>query len=230
MDDLRGILKEIVQAVIPVAVLVVVLLAIILDSPGPIIAQFFIGVLFVSIGLGLFLFGVKVGLLPVGERIGSELPQQGTFFTILLAVLFLGIAVTVAEPDVRVLADYIDTVSGGDISKNILISYVALGVGIFLLMAVARTFLGVPIIYLLFGSYAAVFILALFVPPSYMPIAFDSGGVTTGPMTVPFILALGVGITSVLGNKSSLNDSFGYVAFASIGPIIAVMLLGVIYH
>ncbi len=230
MDEIKEIAKEIIQAVVPVAVLVIIIQLMLFEEPLLVIAQFLVGVVFVTLGLGLFLLGVKVGLLPLGEIIGSELPQKGTFFTILLAVLFLGIAVTVAEPDVRILAHQIDLVSEGEISKNILINFVALGVGIFMVIAVARVFLGIKIKYILIVGYTMVFALSLFVPPNYVPISFDAGGVTTGPMTVPFILALGVGLTSVLGGgKSTLSDSFGYVALASIGPVLAVMLLGVIY-
>ena len=230
MDEIKGIAKEIIQAVLPVAVLVIIIQLILFEEPLLIIAQFLIGVVFVTVGLGLFLLGAKIGLLPMGEIIGSELPQKGTFVTILLAVLFLGIAITVAEPDVRILAYQIEQVSGGEIPKNILIYFVALGVGIFLAIAVARLFLGIKITYILIAGYTMIFTLSLFVPANYAPISFDAGGVTTGPMTVPFIIALGVGLTSVLGGgKSSMADTFGYVALASIGPVLAVMILGVIY-
>ncbi|MDO7786767.1 DUF1538 domain-containing protein [Desulforamulus aquiferis] len=229
MEEIKDIAKEILQAILPIAVLVVIFQLILFEEPGLMIAQFLIGVLMVSIGLGLFLLGVKVGLLPLGEIIGSELPQRGSFVLIILFTFFLGIAVTVAEPDVRVLAAQIDIVSAGEVSKNILITFVAIGVAIFMAIAVARLLLGIPISYILVGGYLLVFALSLYVPPHFVPISFDSGGVTTGPMTVPFILALGVGLTSVLGGKSTMSDSFGYVALASIGPVMAVMILGVIY-
>lgn len=229
MDDVKDIAKELVSAILPVVVLVIVILLILFDDPGYSVAQFIIGAIMVTAGLGLFLIGVKVGLLSLGEMIGSELPQRGSFLLILFFTLFLGIAVTVAEPDVRVLAHQVDMVSGGSISKQLLIAFVGAGVGLFMAIAAARVILGIPMSYLLLISYAAVFVLAAFVPPQYVPVSFDSGGVTTGPMTVPFIIALGVGITSVIGGKSSLGDSFGFVALASIGPILAVMLLGVIF-
>lgn len=229
MESLKDTALEILQAIMPIAVLVIVLQLIFFDRPGPLIAQFMVGLVMVSAGLGLFLLGVKVGLLPLGEIIGSELPQLGSFTLLLIFTMFIGIAVTVAEPDVRVLAHQVDQVSGGEISKRMLVTFVAIGVGLFMAIAVARVVLGIPMSYLLVAGYAAIFALSAFVPPHFVPISFDSGGVTTGPMTVPFILALGVGLTSVLGGKSSLADSFGFVALASIGPVIAVMLLGVIY-
>ena len=229
MEEVKNIAKEIMQAILPIAVIVVILQIIMFENPLLMVGQFLVGVIMVALGLGLFLLGVKVGLLPLGEAIGSEIPKSGSVPVLLFATLFIGIAVTVAEPDVRVLAHQVDLVSGGEISKRILVTFVATGVGIFLAIAALRVVLGVPMSYLIIGGYLFVFGLSTLVPPHFVPISFDSGGVTTGPMTVPFILALGVGLTSVLGGKSSLSDSFGFVALASIGPVIAVMLLGVIY-
>ncbi len=229
MEDIKDIAKEIFQAILPITVLVVVFQLILFKEPGLMIAQFIIGVLMVSVGLGLFLLGVKVGLLPLGEIIGSELPQRGSIWLLILFALFLGVAIAVAEPNVRVLASQIDMTSGGEVSKNILITFVALGVGVFLAIAVARVLLGIPIIYILITGYLLLFVLSAFVPPQFLPISFDSGGVATGALTVPFILAIGVGLASVLSGKSTMGDSFGYLAVATIGPILAVMLLGVIY-
>jgi hypothetical protein len=229
LEEIKDIAVEIIQAILPIAVIVVILQLILFEQPWPMVGQFLVGVVMVTLGLGLFLLGVKVGLLPLGEAIGSELPTFGSIPILLFAILFIGIAVTVAEPDVRVLAHQVDIVSDGEITKRVLVTFVAIGVGVFMAIAALRVLLGVPIAYIIVVGYLLVFGLSAFVPPHFVPISFDSGGVTTGPMTVPFILALGVGLTSVLGGKSSLSDSFGFVALASIGPVIAVMLLGVIY-
>lgn len=229
MEEIKNIALEIITAILPIAVIVVVLQLILFEQPWPMVGQFLVGAVMVTLGLGLFLLGVKVGLLPLGEAIGSELPAFGSMPILLFAILFIGIAVTVAEPDVRVLAHQVDVVSDGEITKRVLVTFVAIGVGVFMAIAALRVVLGVPMGYIIVGGYLLVFGLSAFVPPHFVPISFDSGGVTTGPMTVPFILALGVGLTSVLGGKSSLSDSFGFVALASIGPVIAVMLLGVIY-
>lgn len=220
---------EIFQAVLPIIVLVIMLIFIFVPAPIMVVAQFLAGSFMVMLGLGTFLLGVKVGLLPLGESIGAELPQWGSMLWILFFVSILGLAVTVAEPDVRVLAGAVDKVSGGDISKNLLIAAVAIGVGVSLVVAIARIVVNIPLSYILIGGYTSVFVLSYFVPAHFIPISFDSGGVTTGPMTAPFILALGVGFASVLGSKNALENSFGYVALASIGPVLAVMLLGVIF-
>lgn len=228
MEELKEMLLENGKAILPIAVLVVVL-QLLLKQPGPDVIQFLVGVVLISFGLGLFLLGIKIGLLPLGEMIGSELTQRGSMALLLIFALFFGIAVTVAEPNVRVLANQIDAVSGDVISKNSLIIFVALGVGLSMSVAAGRVVLGIPMKYILIGGYALIFALSAFVPPHFVPISFDSGGITTGPLTVPVLLALGVGLTSTLGGKSSLSDSFGFVALAYIGPILAVMLLGVIY-
>jgi hypothetical protein len=192
-------------------------------------AKFILAVLMVTAGLSLFLIGVHLGLLPIGELVGSALPKTGKAWIVVFCGFLLGYVATVAEPDVRVLATQIDLVSDGGISKGILIYAVALGVAIFVALAMLRIILNIPLTYLLIAGYGLVFFMAAFTPAHFMPISFDAGGVTTGPVTVPFILALGIGVTSVLRGKSASTDGFGLVALASIGPILAVMVLGVIF-
>src|SRR5699024_9000488 len=133
-----------------------------------------------------------------------------------------GAVVTFAEPDVRVLSSQIDDVSGGAIPQIILIMSVAIGVGIFVALAMFRIVFNISIVYLLAGGYALIFLVAAFAPSSFVPISFDAGGVTTGPLTVPFILALGVGVATVISVKSASRDGFGLVGRASRGPIFSV--------
>jgi len=228
-SDLKHSLWEVVAAVAPITGVVVLLQISIIHLPMIIFARFLIGGVLVMIGLFLFLQGVKIGLLPMGEIIGGELPKRAGLPLILLTAFLLGFVVTVAEPDVRVLAHQVDIVSEGQIGRTPLILPVARGIGFFVAMAVLRIILGLPIAYVLGGGYLLVLVLSLFTPPDFVPIAFDAGGVTTGPVTVPFILALGIGTASVLGGRSSIGDGFGLVGLASIGPIIGVMLLGIFY-
>ncbi|WEG18446.1 DUF1538 domain-containing protein [Alkalihalophilus pseudofirmus] len=229
MEQFMETVKEVVFAVLPITLVIVILQFTLIWLPPEVFIQFLIGVVMVSVGLILFLVGVHVGLLPVGEMIGSILPKSKKIWPIITVGFILGFVVTVAEPDVRVLAQQIDNVSGGEISQMVLISSVALGVGIFVALAMARIIFKIRLKWLLLGGYSVVFLLAAITPNTFIPISFDAGGVTTGPMTVPFILALGVGVASVLRSKSSSSDSFGLVALASIGPIISVQILGVIY-
>lgn len=229
MRKLKEITREVLFAVLPITILVILLQLAVMRLPLEIFLQFFVGVIMVGAGLILFLLGVHVGLLPVGEMIGSVLPKTGKVWLVVFFGLLLGFVITVAEPDVRVLALQVDMVSEGIISQNTLIYAVALGVAISVGLAMVRIIFNIPISYLLVAGYTLVFTLAIFTPQKFVPVSFDAGGVTTGPMTVPFILALGVGVSSVLRGKSSSTDGFGLVALASIGPIIAVLLLGVIY-
>lgn len=229
MQNLIDTIKEVFFAIFPITLVVILLQFTIIGMPMEVFLQFIIGVVMVSIGLILFLLGVNVGLLPVGELIGSTLPKYGKVWVVVFFGFLLGFVVTVAEPDVRVLALQVDLVSGGAVSRDLLIYTVALGVAIFVGLAMLRIVLNVPLKYILTAGYLIVFLLAAFTPPQFVPISFDSGGVTTGPLTVPFIIALGVGVASVIRGKTSSADGFGLVALASLGPILAVLMLGVIY-
>jgi len=222
-------LLEVVQAVMPITLVVVLLQVTVISMPLVTFLRFLIGALMVMLGLLLFLRGVKTGLLPIGEIIGAELPKRGSLSFILLVAFFLGLVVTIAEPDVRVLAHQADLVSGGRIGKTVLVLTVALGVGIFVCLAMLRIIVGIPIAWLFAGGYLTILVLSFFTSPDFVPISFDAGGVTTGPVTVPFILALGIGTATVLGGRSSLDNSFGLVGLASIGPVLGVMILGMIY-
>ncbi|WP_031385578.1 DUF1538 domain-containing protein [Desulfonatronum thiodismutans] len=228
-SDFKENLKEVVLAVLPISVVVILLQVFLVHLPWEVFARFLIGAAMVLAGLLLFLQGVKVGLLPMGEAVGSELPKHGSMIFMLFFAFILGFVVTVAEPDVRVLAHQVDIVSDGMITSNLLIITVAIGVAFFVALAMLRIVLRVPIAWLYGVSYLLIIVLSFIAPASFVPIAFDAGGVTTGPVTVPFILALGLGAVAVMGGRSSFSDGFGLVGLASIGPVIGVMILGMIY-
>lgn len=231
MQSVKETIEEVVYAILPITILVFILQYTLIWLPFESVLQFVVGVVFVSAGLVLFLLGVHIGLLPVGEMIGSALPKTGKVWMVLLFSFILGFAITVAEPDVHVLSEYVDQVSGGEISKWTLILPVALGLGIFVALSMARIILNISIKWILFVGYTVVFSLAAspWVSELFIPISFDAGGVTTGPMAVPFILAFGVGVASVLRSDDKSADGFGLVALASIGPLLAVLILGIIY-
>lgn len=227
--ELSGLVREVLFAVLPITLIVCVLQVSLLHMPWEVFARFLLGALFVAGGLFLFLLGVKSGLLPMGESIGAQLPRSGSLAYLLVMAFLLGTAITVAEPDVRVLAHQVDFVSEGLVGRGLLIGVVAVSVGVCVAGAVLRILAGVPITRVLAAGYLLVLILSFFTPEAFLPIAFDSGGVTTGPVTVPFILALGIGTVSVLGGKNSFQEGFGLVGLASIGPILGVMVLGMVY-
>ena len=185
---------------------------------------FLIGSLLLIVGMGLFSLGSEMSMIPLGEAVGKEITRSKKVWVIVGISFLIGVIITVAEPDLQVLAGQVPA-----IENNVIIWSVALGVGVFLVIALLRILLGIPLSYLLIGFYAVVFTLAMFVSPDFWAIAFDSGGVTTGPMTVPFIMALGVGVSAVRNDKHAGGDSFGLVALCSIGPILTVLLLGLLY-
>ena len=226
----KEIALEVVKAIMPITIILVIFQFAFIRMPILLFVQFLIGVLFVMIGMCLFLLGVKVGIVPMGEAIGAELPKRGALPYIIAIAFLIGFAVTVAEPDVIVLSHQVDVVSEGSISNTLLISVIAIGVGFFVSMAIVRVIFGFSIAYLLVAGYTIILILSFFTPPQFIPVAFDSGGVTTGPITVPVILALGIGFSSVLAGKSPLSDGFGLIGLASIGPVIGVMVMGVILY
>lgn len=223
------LLREVGLAVLPISLVVCLLQLLLLHMPWEVFARFVLGALFVACGLFLFLLGVRAGLLPMGEMIGAELPKRGSVKYLVFMSFVLGTAITIAEPDVRVLAHQVDLVSAGLVSRDILILVVALSVGVCVGGAVLRIVLGVPIVKVLTAGYAVILALSFVTPETFLPIAYDAGGVTTGPVTVPFIIALGLGTVGVLRGRSSFSDGFGLVALASIGPVIGVMILGMIY-
>ncbi|TRM10931.1 DUF1538 domain-containing protein [Lentibacillus cibarius] len=229
MDNIKETVLEVIYSIAPIALVITLLQFTIIWLPMEDFIQFLIGVLFVGVGLILFLLGVNVGLLPVGEMIGSALTKTKKLWVIIMFGFLLGVVVTIAEPDVRVLSSQIENVSGGAIPQSMLILAVALGVGIFVGLAMLRIIFNISIVYLLAGGYALIFLIAAFTPSYFVPISFDSGGVTTGPLTVPFVLALGVGVATVIRGKTASSDGFGLVGLASIGPILSVLILGVIY-
>ena len=221
---LKEKLREGTAAVLPIALIVALLCFTVAPVPADLMLSFLIGTAMLILGLGLFTFGAENSMTLIGTHIGSRLTKSRKLGLILGVSFLLGIMITIAEPDLQVLAGNVPHIHTG-----VLILTVALGVGFFLMIAMLRILLGVPVRWILLVSYAVVFILAFFSDPDMLSVAFDSGGVTTGPMTVPFIMALGVGVASIRSDKNAGADSFGLVALCSIGPVLAVMILGFFY-
>ena len=217
-------IKESLTSVLPVTAIVLLLIVTIAPVDSSILLAFIVGAVMLIVGMGLFTLGAEMSMMPMGEYIGSKMTKSKRIWIIVFVSFFVGTMVTMSEPDLQVLAEQISS-----IPSLVLIMAVALGVGIMLVVAMLRIVFRVKLKYLLFVFYAAVFILAFFIPEEFLAVSFDSGGVTTGPMTVPFIMSLGVGVASISSGEDAENDSFGLVALCSVGPIIAVMLLGVFF-
>ena len=228
--------KETAFSVLPVMLVVLALGLTAAPLSFGVMTRFVLGGVLVIFGLTLFLLGVDIGILPIGERSGAALTAKRSLPLLLGAAFLIGFIVTVAEPDVQVLADQVRGIAPS-VSKWGLIFMIAVGVGFFVALGILRTVLSIPLNILLALSYIFVFALAFLAPPTFQGVAFDSGGATTGPMTVPFIMALGVGVAAVRAKsdkngklKSSGDDSFGLTGIASIGPVLAVVVYGIILH
>lgn len=218
-------LKESLGAVLPIIGIVLVLCFSIAPIPNSVLMTFVVGAVLLIIGMMFFTLGAEMAMTPMGERIGTKLTNTGKISVVIVLCFILGFIITISEPDLQVLAEQVPS-----IPNYTLIIAVATGVGIFLVAAVLRMLFGIPLAHMLLILYPIIFILASIVPQDFLTVAFDSGGVTTGPMTVPFIMALGIGFSAVRSDKHAENDSFGLVALCSVGPILAVLLLGLLYH
>lgn len=230
IQDFKETYKEVLQAVLPLTIAVLLIMLLFMGMDLDLVITFLKGAIFVILGMGLFLMGVKLGMLPLGEAIGADLPKHGSVIFIAIIGFLLSFMATVAEPDVRVLSTMIESVSDNGIPRNTLIISISLGVGFFVAASMLRIIYGIPLKHMLFVGYLIVVLLAFFTPVEYLAISFDSGGVTTGPVTVPVILALGIGISSVLRGKSELSESYGLIGLASLGPILSLMILGILSH
>lgn len=229
MTTLKETFIDVLKSFVPLSLLITILQFTVVFLPMDVFIDFILGAILASVGIYLFLLGIEVGLSPVGEMVGQSLSKTGKLSLILGFGFLLGFVVTIAEPGVQVLSNQVEFVSGGDVPGVVLLLFVSLGVGIFVALSLLRMIFNISLLKLLGAGYMVIFILALVTPPSFVPIALDAGGATTGAMAVPFILALGVGVTSVLSKKANSSESFGLIALASVGPVIAVLLLGVIY-
>ena len=222
---LKEKLKEALQAVLPIIGLVLLLSFTIAPISPSILLCFLIGGILLIAGIVFFTLGAELAMSPMGERVGTAMTQSKKLWVVVALSFLLGFIITISEPDLQVLAQQVPA------APNLtLILAVACGVGVFLVVALLRMLFSIALPPFVVCFYAVIFILAFFVPKEFLSVAFDSGGVTTGPMTVPFIMALGVGISATRSDRHAADDSFGLVALCSIGPILAVMMLGLIYN
>ncbi len=216
-------IKESLASVLPVSLIIILISFTICPLPNAIFISFIFSVFMMIFGLGLFTLGVDMSMMPMGEHVGATMTKSKKVSVVALVSFIIGTLITASEPDLTVLAEAIPS-----IDAQVFIWTVALGVGIFLVLAVLRIVFAIKLRYMLFVSYGIIFLLTAFVSPSFRAISFDAGGVTTGPLTVPFIMAMGLGISAITADES--GDSFGLMALCSAGPIIAILVLGLVYN
>lgn len=223
-------LKETFFSVAPIMAIVLILSLTIAPLQSELIVTFIASGIMIIFGLAIFLLGVDIGILSLGEQSGAALTSKKNLPLLLGAAFLIGFIVTIAEPDVQVLANQVKTIAP-NVSKSALIISIACGVGFFVSLGILRTVISIPLKVILIISYIVLFALAFVAPKNFQGVAFDSGGATTGPMTVPFIMALGMGVAAVRSKNSSKkgseDDSFGLTGIASVGPIFAVLVYGI---
>ena len=224
-EKLKEKVKESLSSVLPITVIVLILSITLVPLEIGTLALFLAGAVLLIVGLGFFQLGAEMSMTPLGQGVGGRLMKGRRLLPPIAVSFVMGALITIAEPDLQVLANQV-----ASIPNQVLIWTVAAGVGIFLAIAVLRILFQISLSKLLLIFYVLLFALSFFTPSSFVAVAFDSGGVTTGPMTVPFIMALGVGLSSARSDPDSAEDSFGLVALCSVGPIMMVLLLGIFYH
>ena len=218
---LKEKIRESLSAVLPITGIVLMLSIFLIPMELGSVVMFLTGALMLIVGMGFFQLGAEMAMTPLGEGVGVQISRMKKLLTVLLTGFLMGVIITVSEPDLQVLAGQVPSVP-----NMVLIMTVAVGVGLFLALAIVRIRYKISLSMLLIVCYLALILVSMFVPKEFLAVAFDSGGVTTGPMTVPFIMAMGVGLASVRSDKNAANDSFGLVALSSVGPILAVLILG----
>ena len=218
---LKAKTMESLSAVLPITGIVLLISVFLVPMELGSIVMFLVGAMMLIFGMGFFQLGAEIAMTPLGEGIGVQISKTKKLGMVLLIGFIMGAIITISEPDLQVLAQQVPS-----IPNEVLILTVAVGVGIFLALAIIRIRYKISLSVLLMILYAALIVISFFIPKEFLAVAFDSGGVTTGPMTVPFIMALGVGLASVRSDKNSASDSFGLVALSSVGPILAVLILG----
>lgn len=218
-------IKEAFSSVLPVAIVILILCVTLTPIDSGTFLAFILGCFLAVVGMGIFTLGADNAMTPMGQYISASVIKTKKLWIMLPLFFLVGVFITISEPDLQVLAGELNET----INSTVLLVVVGVGVGVFLVIAFLRIVLNIKLKIILIICYFAVFVMSFFVPENFIPLAFDSGGVTTGPMSVPFIIAMGTGVVYLRSDKSAEEDGFGLTALCSVGPIIAVMLLGIIY-
>ncbi len=222
---LREKTLESLSAVLPITGIVIIISIFIVPMELGSLVMFVVGAIMLILGMGFFQLGAEMAMTPIGDGIGVQISKTRKIGLVVLIGFIMGVIITISEPDLQVLAEQVPSVP-----NQVLILTVAVGVGIFLALAIVRIRFQIDLSRMLILLYVLLIGVSFLVPREFLAVAFDSGGVTTGPMTVPFIMAMGVGLASLRTDKNSASDSFGLVALSSVGPVLAVLILGCFFR
>lgn len=229
MDVVVSKLKEVLYTVLPITVIVMILNFTLAPIDTLLIIRFLIGAVVIILGLTLFLFGADIAITPIGNHMGSSIAKSNKISMVVTAGLTLGFFISIAEPDLHILAGQVAAVTSGSISKFSIVVIVSIGIAAMLSTGLVRIVYNIPLSKVLTVLYSIIFLLALFTSPEFLAISFDASGATTGALTVPFILALAIGVSGLKkDSKASEEDSFGLVAIASAGAIITVLITSIV--
>lgn len=230
MDALKDKLKEVLTSVLPITVIVLVLHFTISPLESSMLYAFLLGSALVIIGLTIFLFGIDQGLEPIGHGIGNTLAHSKSYAAIISICLVLGFFISYAEPDLHILAGQVDSVTAGQFGQLLMVVVVSIGIAVMMTLGMLRILKGIRLKYVFLAAYGLIFFLSLFSSSDFIAIAFDASGATTGAITVPFMLALAAGISTMKSNsKTSEADNFGLVGISSAGAILGVLVTGLIF-
>ena len=229
MNVIKEGLKEAAMAILPLTIFVLILNFVFLPFSWETIGMILLGALITLIGLFLFLHGTKISLIPMGELIGAYLPQSGSMLLLVLTAFIFIFSVTLADPSVHVMVETFKNLADSGIPPKLLSLLVSAGMGILVTFALLRIVFSIPIRLVLIVGYLSIIVLSYFAPTELVPFFLDSGSISTGPLAVPCIIALGLGTASVFGGKDSLEDGFGLVGIATLGPILTMMIWGVFF-
>lgn len=224
------VLLGVLQALLPLLISFFIFQIFYLKLPANYIKNIIKGIILVLSGAALFLQGVQIGFLPAGQEIGAVLGGSPHRWLLIPAGFLLGFTTIMAEPTVRVHSIEVEKASSGYIKKNVIIYTIAAGVSIIVALAMTKVVYGIPLQYLIVPGYLLVLVLMKYTDPAFVAIAFDSGAMATGPMTVTFVTAMSVGTATVMEERSAVLDGFGLVSLVFLAPILSVMLLGLAYR
>lgn len=227
-DELLARLREVLSAVAPLFATVVFLQVTIVRAPAALFVQFLVGTAFAVAGMVLLFTGVDLGILKMGRFVGAELPLRRSMALILGVAFAVGFVTTMAEPDVLVLAEQVRAVAQNPALAGPLVYVIAAGVGLFTALGLYRIVRGTPLKHYVIVLYAVMLLLTLLAPAGYVPLAYDAGSVTTGVLTAPVVIALALGLSTVLARRSGVSDGFGILGLASVGPVIGILALGLL--
>lgn len=230
LDGFGATAKNVAMALLPLAIIVAFFQWRFLHMPRRRVLRTVVGFLFTFAGLVLFFQGVSVGFMPAGEELGMKLGALDYNWVLIPIGLVLGAAIILAEPAVRVLIYQVEDVTSGYVNHKIVLVFLCVGVAVAVAMSMLKVLYGIPLWYFLLPGYIIAFILTRFANAEFTAIAFDSGSVATGPMTVTFLMAIVVGVAKFLDGRNPIIDGFGMIAITALMPILSLLILGVIYR